>query len=228
MKSPSKLMSDLVQKIYHNYGENPGTMLVHTGAIGWILSSCAQIFAIAINNKLSPEQKMFLIPQEAADAAVNIVSFYTLTSGVKSIGSKLVKTGKIRTAEISKILEERGLVLKNGAKRETGKIYAGDWDFDITKLQHYGTNIKPTFKPFKDGAEVIAGLAGSITSCNIVTPIVRNVYASKKQKDIMNNYSDWKQNDPSGMHSRIGKTMFESFTSRTCSGAYYFGGNMKI
>ena len=47
MKSPSKLMSDLVQKIYHNYGENPGTMLVHTGAIGWVLSSCAQIFAIA-------------------------------------------------------------------------------------------------------------------------------------------------------------------------------------
>ena len=228
MKSPSDIMSNLVQKIYHKYGENPGTMLVHTGAIGWILSSCAQIFAISINNKLSTEQKMFLIPQEAADGAVNIISFYTLTQGVKGIGSKLVKTGKIRSAAISKILKDRGLILKKGVKREANKIYAGDWDFDITKLRHFDTNIKPEYKPFKDGAEVIAGLAGSITSCNIVTPIVRNAYASKKQKDIINNYPDWKTNDPSGMHARIGKTMFESFTSKTYSSAYTFSGNMKI
>ena len=171
---------------------------------------------------------MFLIPQEAADGAVNIISFYTLTQGVKSIGSKLVKTGKFRTSEISKILEERGLILKKGAKREIGKSYAGDWDFDITKLQHYDANIKPAFKPFKDGAEVIAGLIGSITSCNIVTPLVRNAYASKKQKDIMNNYSDRKKQGPNELHSRIGETMFESFTRKTYSPFYTFSGNMKI
>ena len=31
------------------YGEDVGKMLVHTGVIGWILSSAAQVTAILIN-----------------------------------------------------------------------------------------------------------------------------------------------------------------------------------
>ena len=61
------------------YGDDIGKMLVHTGVIGWILSSAAQVVAIVINDKIPKEQKMFLIPQEIADAGVNIASFYLIT-----------------------------------------------------------------------------------------------------------------------------------------------------
>ena len=59
-----------------NYGKSHGKMLIHTGVIGWILSAAAQVMAIVTNDKISYKQKMYLIPQELADAAVNIVSFY--------------------------------------------------------------------------------------------------------------------------------------------------------
>ena len=71
--------------ILEKYGEQPGKMLVHTGVLGWILSSLAQVGAVVFNDKISPEQKVFLIPQEIADAAVNIISFYVVTNSVKAV-----------------------------------------------------------------------------------------------------------------------------------------------
>ena len=141
MFSPSKMWNGFKSYIYKNYGENPGSMLVHTGVLGWILSSMAQVYAVAFNNKISKEQKVFLIPQEIADAAVNILSFYTLTSGVKYIGSKLTKTAKLRTSEITALLKKSGHVLEKGQKRVENRVYAGDWDFDITKLENYNSEI---------------------------------------------------------------------------------------
>lgn len=64
MKSPAKLFDEFKTVIYKNYGENPGKMLVHTGVLGWILSSLAQIAAVVFNDKISKEQKVFLIPQD--------------------------------------------------------------------------------------------------------------------------------------------------------------------
>ena len=162
MLSPSKIWNSAKSAIYKNYGENPGTMLVHTGVIGWILSSAAQISAVLLNDKISSEQKVFLIPQEVADAAVNILSFYTFTNGVKYIGSKLTKTAKLRTSNITELLKKNGHILEKGQSRVKGKVYAGDWSFDITKLPNYKTDIAEEFKPFKNGAEVITGLIGSI------------------------------------------------------------------
>ena len=95
MKSPTELFSTFKTYIFKKYGENPGTMLVHTGALGWILSSMAQVSAVVVNDKISPEQKSFLIPQEIADAFINIVSFYVITSSFKNLASKLVSSGKI-------------------------------------------------------------------------------------------------------------------------------------
>lgn len=227
MASLNNCWADLLKKVYKAYGENPGTMLLHTGAVGWVLSSLAQISAIIVNNKLSPEQKMYMIPQEASDAVVNIVSFYTLTSGVKFIGSKLVKSAKLRTPAITKLLKDRGLILEKGQARESGKVYAGDWDFDITKLRHYRFNIAPEFKPFKNGVEVISGLLGSIISSNLVTPIARNYYASQRQKDMINQYKEWKVANPDDPKSKLRKNVFESFTSRLNT-TYPPRGNMRV
>ena len=175
MKSPSTLFSDFKTVMYKNYGENPGKMLVHTGVLGWILSSLAQVSAVIFNDKISPEQKTFLIPQEIADAAINILSFYVITSSFKNIASKLVSTGKLTTKPIKEFLTKQGVAT-------TDKI--GKLDFNIEKLENF-QDIKGDYKPFKNGVDVVASTVGSIISCNLVTPVLRNQYAAKKQKQAL-------------------------------------------
>ncbi len=228
MFSPSKMWNGFKNYIYKNYGENPGSMLVHTGVLGWILSSMAQVYAVVFNNKISKEQKMFLIPQEIADAAVNILSFYTLTSGVKYIGAKLTKTAKLRTAELTNLLKKGGHVLEKGEKRIENKVYAGDWNFDITKLENYNSEIADKFKPFRNGAEVITGLIGSVISSNIVTPIARNKYAAIKQKQAisnMNKPADDKNssNNPVKFDNKISMEAYQHLAS-----IKYSSGSLKI
>lgn len=224
MFSPSKMWNSAKSAIYKNYGENPGTMLVHTGVIGWILSSAAQISAVLLNEKISSEQKVFLIPQEVADAAVNILSFYTFTNGVKHIGSKLTKTAKWRTAEITELLKKNGHILEKGQSRVKGKVYAGDWNFDITKLPNYNADIAGKFKPFKNGAEVITGLIGSIISSNLITPIARNKYAAIKQKQALNspNANDGKVSTP-----QVGGISMLDY-QKIASIKYHSGSSLKI
>ena len=153
-----------------NYGENPGKMLVHTGTLGWILSSLAQVGAVVFNDKISPEQKSFLIPQEVADAAVNILSFYLVTNSMKNVGAKLVSTGKLRTRRIRNFLEKNELM---------GKV--GKRDFNIADQENFA-HIADHYKAFKNGVDVVTSTIGSIISCNILTPVLRNEYASRRQK----------------------------------------------
>lgn len=175
MTNLSNLFSNFKTTMYNKYGENPGKMLVHTGVLGWILSSLAQISAIVFNDKISTEQKSFLIPQEAADAAVNILSFYVITTSFKQIASKLVSTGKLTTKPIKEFLTNLGL-----------KNRIGKFNFDIEKDLHANfEDIKSEYRPFKNGVDVIASVTGSVISCNLVTPVARNMYASKQQKETL-------------------------------------------
>lgn len=168
----SKQFMNCKNYLYKNYGENPGKMLVHTGVLGWILSSAAQVAAVVFNDKISSKEKMFLIPQECADAAVNILSFYIVTNTFKSIGSKLVSTGKLTTPAIRKYIQKAGL------EKEVGKVTT-----DIKKGMT--GDIRQEYTDFKSGVDVITSTVGSILSCNIITPILRNQYAAKKQKEIL-------------------------------------------
>jgi len=167
------LFSGLKTYLYKHYGENPGKMLVHTGVLGWILSSLAQVSAIVVNDKISPEQKSFLIPQEIADAGINILSFYLVTSSFKKLATRLVESGKLSTTPIKNFLKKEGL---------TDKI--GKFNFNIEREANF-QNIKNEYRPFKNGIDVIASTTGSILSCNIITPILRNRYAAKKQKQAL-------------------------------------------
>lgn len=181
--SLSNLFSNFKSAMYKNYGENPGKMLVHTGVLGWILSSLAQISAVVFNDKISVKEKSFLIPQEIADAGFNIASFYLITSSFKQIASKLVSTGKLTTKPIKEFLKKEGLY-----KPE----YIGKRDFNIEKLNNF-KDIKEEYRSFKNGIDVIASVGGSIISCNIVTPILRNNYASKQQKKALAKMNNNKQ-----------------------------------
>ena len=186
MKSPASLFSDFKNVMYKNYGENPGKMLVHTGVLGWILSSLAQVSAVVFNDKISPEQKTFLIPQEIADAGINIISFYVITSSFKNVASNLVSTGKLTTKPIKDFLTKHGVK----SSEHIGKL-----GFNIEKMPNF-KEIKEEYKTFKNGVDVVASTVGSIISCNIVTPILRNQYASKKQKQALAKMHNQTPNQP--------------------------------
>lgn len=166
------------------YGDDIGKMLVHTGVIGWILSSAAQVVAIVINDKIPKEQKMFLIPQEIADAGVNIASFYLITQSFKSVASKLLTTGKWAPKVVKDFLA------KNKLADKIGKA-----DFNLFKDVKMPPDVLDKATDFRDGVDVVATTAGSILSCNIVTPLLRNEIAAHRQKTLIGkmNGTDKKQ-----------------------------------
>lgn len=163
--------NDLIAKHYAN---DTGKMLIHTGVIGWILSAAAQVMAIYINDKIPKKQKMYLIPQELADAAVNIISFYAITQSCKSLASKLVKTGKWLPKSIRGILDSKGLADR------VGKL-----DFNVYKDAGLSPSSIKRLTHFNNGIDVVATTAGSIASCNLVTPVVRNYIAANRQKSLI-------------------------------------------
>jgi hypothetical protein len=169
--NPSFLRS-INDKIMAKFGTDTGKMLIHTGVIGWILSSLAQVTAIVINDKIPTEQKMFLVPQEMADALVNIVSFYAVTQTFNSVAKKLVTSGKWLPKTVKDVLVAKGLGEKLGKK-----------GFDV--LTHGGLSGETlkNFNSFKTGIDVGATTLGSVLSCNIITPLLRNVIAANRQQD---------------------------------------------
>jgi hypothetical protein len=158
---------------YDKLAPNLGTMLLWTGTVGWILSATAQVTAVVINNKIPKEQKKFLIPQEMADAAVNIASFVVLTRSFQKFGERLVESGKLTTPVIKKFFTE------NISKRDLSKK-----TFELSKIPAFQKDkeFQKDFYKFVDGASFIFSTIGSIISCNIVTPLLRNKFAADRQK----------------------------------------------
>ncbi|MBQ8668348.1 hypothetical protein IJ472_01115 [bacterium] len=170
----ANFLKPFVNWVAKNYGDNVGKMLIHTGVIGWVLSSAAQVVAIIINDKIPKEQKMYMIPQEIADAGVNILSFYAITQTCKGLGSKLVNSGRWLSGDVRKFL------LDNNVQN------VGKKGFDVLTQGNLTPEIAEKFMEFRNGMDVIATTTGSILSCNIVTPIIRNEIAANRQKKALN------------------------------------------
>lgn len=204
----SKKFMGLKNYLYKHYGEEPGKMLVHTGVLSWTLSAAAQVMAVAFNDKISKKEKLFLIPQECADAAINILSFYLVTNAFTNFGTKLVKTGKLTTPVISKYLKDNNI-------KDIGKIST-----DISK--NMPKEVLEEFKSLKSGVSMITNTVGSIASCNLLTPILRNEYASRKQKEILaKNRASEQVND-----NVIKYTTMDNYQKMAY--AKFSGSNMKI
>ncbi len=204
--SKSSLFNGFKTLVAKHYGSNTGKMLIHTGVIGWILSSAAQVAAIVINDKIPKEQKMYLIPQEIADAAVNIVSFYAITQTFSSVAKRLVTSGKLLPKSVKDWMSVKGLL---------GKI--GNSTSDIYKAG-LSASAKKRLDMFKEGIDVIGTTAGSILSCNIVTPIVRNEIAANRQKTgiaKLNSGTESVSNINSVSHKRefIARPSMQNFTN---------------
>ena len=73
-------------------------------------------------------------------------------------------------------------------------------------MEIYFADVKDEFVSFKNGVDIIASTAGSILSCNIVTPILRNEFASREQKNanqILNTKKEEKINQNSHLYNRV-------------------------
>lgn len=146
-------------------------MIVHAGVVTWIASSLSQVFAVVINEKIPSDQKKFLIPQELVDGALNVVAFYAVTNSMKNISGRLVSTGKWTTKAIREFVEKSPIAkdIKMGEmSTNLGKNFKEDKDFHNC------------YDKFKGGMDMIAATVGSVVSCNVVTPVVRNYYGAEQ------------------------------------------------
>lgn len=167
----AKFWSGLKNHLYEKYGQESGKMLVHAGVITWITSSLSQVVAIAVNDKVPKEQKKFLIPQEIADGAINVLTFYLITNSMKNIAGKLTSTGKWSTRAI------RDFVKKNAPE-----IKMGDLSTNLGAKFKENENFHKCYDQFKGGMDMVAATAGSVISCNLITPVIRNHIGAKQQK----------------------------------------------
>ena len=176
----ANIFESVLNKIAQHFRKDASKMLIWTGVAGWTLSSLAQIGAILFNSKISNEQKSFLIPQETADAIINISSFFLITQVTKNVVSKMFSTGKLMPQKVRNYFE----INKNKYKNKIGKL-----DFDIDEIAKKGALFpQEEYYACKNFGTTIATVGAGILSSNIVTPIIRNNMASRMQK----NYIDMK------------------------------------
>lgn len=167
----------ILEKIYTKFAHNPDKMLIQTSVVGWAMSSLAQMAAIVINDKIPKEQKMFMIPQEFADGIVNILSFFFVTKSLTNIANKLVNRGKWIEKPVFDFLK------KSGAK-------VGERSFDVLTHGNLPKALEESFLKWRAGVVVGATILGSVLSCNLLTPILRNIYASKRQQGSITRMND--------------------------------------
>ena len=179
----NNLLDKVLEWVAKNYSKDASKMLIITGVAGWTLSSLAQIFGILFNPKIPKEQKSYLIPQEFADAVVNIGSFFLITQVTKATVAKLFSTGKFASGKVREFLNKNKALYAD----KIGKI-----NFDLDEIRKVNHKF-PTKEYFatKNYYTTLATVGAGIVSSNIVTPILRNKMASKMHK----NYVEVKKNE---------------------------------
>ncbi len=183
--NPGQMWNKLRNKAFDKFSTNQSGMLIWTAAIGWMLSSAAQIGAIVANDKIDRDEKEFLVPQEIADAIVNILLFIGITTSLSRFAGKLVSTGKLTNTKILNALKEPSALRELEAKKLN--IELGKFSTNLGEIEA----IRHVYKPFENAVKSIASLPGMIISSNIITPIIRNRAAfelnemNKNQKPVL-------------------------------------------
>lgn len=152
---------------------NMANALIFTTSAGWLASSLAQIVGIYFNKNYTKEEKSYMIPQEFADALVNIGSFLVVTKSLKSLTTKMVQTGKLLPRSLEKFLGDSGMLSQRG-----------NFDFDVTTVEGFNA-YRQKYNSFKTVAESTAAIVGGVLSSNIITPILRNRIAASRKDRVM-------------------------------------------
>ena len=184
----SKPLDSVLNWVYKKFSKDASKMLIYTGVAGWALSSLAQMGAILFNSKIPNEQKSFLLPQELADAAVNIGSFFLITLSAKKLAQKLFSTGKLAPKSVRTFLDKN----KELYTKKIGKL-----DFDLDEVRKVSKDF-PTeqYWAYKNFGTTLATVGAGVVASNVVTPILRNKMASNAQKKYINTYNPTKVNNP--------------------------------
>lgn len=180
-----KPLDNILNTVAKHFRKDASKMLIWTGVAGWALSSAAQIGAILVNKKIPDEQKSFLVPQEMADAAVNIGLFFLVTQMTKRTVAKMFSTGKFAPRSVRNYLDAR----KDLYGHRIGKA---DFDLDTVLKQDTVNFPKEQYYGCKNFGTTLATISAGVVSSNILTPIIRNNMASKAQQ----RYIDYKKNTP--------------------------------
>lgn len=198
-----------MKSMYKNYTKDDGKLLVHMGALGWVFSSAAQLLVLATDKKIDKKKKKFLLPQEGADAAVNVVLYYTICDFIKKGSDRLVEKGKIltfdvadalsniksKTHSVSNVKDWKKLFtaeeLKNGKLtkllEDPSKLnmFKGHTTDEINVYMPEIKKAAEKLADYKNSMGIVAAVTASVLACNIVTPYVRNIIASKYQKRLL-------------------------------------------
>ena len=159
-----------------------GDIIILTSVAGWLASSAAQLFGIAINKDYSTKEKKFMLSQEGADALINIVSYFLVTKSCTKLSSHLVKTGKLAPKSIVQLLEKNNLASRRG-----------QYNFDVTAVDGF-KKVRNDYNGLKCFADSTAALIGGVISSNVITPIARNAYASRRQNTYIEKNKKHKEN----------------------------------
>lgn len=184
----ANIFKSILDSAAKKFAHDPSKMIIWTGVAGWTLSALAQTGAVILNDKIPDDQKGFLVPQELLDAAINIGLFFCFTQAAKHSVSKLFRTGKFAPSKVRQYLNERKDIY--GDK-------VGKFDFDLDKVKELDILSFPDgeYMSCKNYYTALATVSAGILSSNLITPIVRNKYASKAQK----RYIDYKHENPTGI-----------------------------
>lgn len=187
----SKPLDSVLNWVYKKFSKDASKMLIWTGVAGWTLSSLAQVGAIFCNSKISKEQRSFLLPQEIADAAVNIGSFFLITFFAKKLAQKIFSTGKLAPKSVRAFLDKNKELYSN----KVGKS-----DFDLDKFtEGNGEFPKAAYQAYKSFGTTLVTVGAGVVASNVVTPILRNKMASNAQKKYINANSTHNIYPSSGM-----------------------------
>lgn len=173
MMSPKNAFNSLLNRSWQKWADEPADMLLVTGALGWILSSFAQVAGIVLNKDIDKEKKLFLIPQEILDGVVNVLLFWSITRYTGDFGKKLIDHGKVVFNTGKKFLEKHKIDVKS--------LTAENNLFKLIKEKGSADEIA-SFTKGRKGFGLATNILGSIVACNIVTPIVRNYLGGIYQK----------------------------------------------
>ena len=169
--------------LYEHLKKDTSKMLVYTGAIGFFLSSVAQVIGLVVNSKISSDQKGFLIPQEIYDGLINIATFLTITMGTKMLLSKLMSTGKIVPKDVKEHLMNNKIF-----KEQIGKF-----DFNVADALKNNKELLNSYNAFYDLTNTKATIATGALATGIITPIIRNRKAAVAQQDYFDNKDKYTQ-----------------------------------
>ncbi len=184
--------------VYDTFQKDTSKMIIYTGTMGWILSSAAQIGAIFKNDKISSEKKSFLLPQELMDAVINVGGFFAITMLTKVAIMKMAKTGKVAPQTVRDFLNKNKDLYHN----KVGKL-----DFDLDKVlakDPKNAKILESYESYKNFVTTMGTIGASVISCNMVTPVLRNMTASRVQKTYIDmNKNPNLYNNTSGSNMKV-------------------------